>query len=273
MKKTKKLLQKLDERIENIKSSEDFKKMLEFFSRFHQYSFRNQALIEMQKPDATYVAGYKQWQEKFDRHVKKGEEGIAILAPQTYTTTETEVIEVEKQDGTVKEKEVEKEVTKTYFKTVYVFDISQTEGEPIPELDISIEDSFGELLEPLKEFTASKDIELEFKSFDKESFKGYSKMGKIVINDELNKTEQASTLVHELGHELLHDNVEKRFELTKEIKEMEAEAISFVILNHYGVETKSDKYLALYKESYDLQDSLKRIHEVSTEILDYLNSD
>ena len=82
-KNTAQLLSQLDKKIKEVKDSEEFKEMLTFFSKFHNYSYHNSILIKMQKPDATYVAGYRQWQKKFNRNVKNGEEGIAILAPFT----------------------------------------------------------------------------------------------------------------------------------------------------------------------------------------------
>lgn len=266
-KNTQELLQELDERIDLVKDSEEFKEMLKFFSRFHNYSYQNTILIQMQRPGATYVAGYKQCQDKFNRYVKKGEKGIAILAPYTYKKKVTEVKEVVLTTGEIQEEEVEKTIRKTYFKPVYVFDLTQTEGEPLPTLDIGIEDSYGELIKPLRKFTLNQGISLEFEGLS-EGLNGYSKGGKIVIDDKGNNTEKASILVHELGHELLHDK-DERLKLSKEIKEMEAEAVAFVVMDHYGVEIKSDKYLALYKKSYDLNESLSRIKGLSSRIISY----
>ncbi|PUU86271.1 MAG: hypothetical protein CI948_2886, partial [Halanaerobium sp.] len=82
--KTKKLLEQLNSRIDSVRESDEFKSMLQFLGKFHNYSYQNSILIQMQKPDASYVAGYKQWQKKFNRHVKKGEKAISILAPFTY---------------------------------------------------------------------------------------------------------------------------------------------------------------------------------------------
>ena len=89
--KTSELLKELDERIDNVQSSEEFKEVLEFFSKFHNYSYHNSILIMLQKPDATLVSGYRQWKKKFNRHVKKGEKGIAILAPFTYKKKKSDV--------------------------------------------------------------------------------------------------------------------------------------------------------------------------------------
>jgi len=233
--------------------------MLTCFSKFHEYSYQNSLLIKIQKPDATYVAGYRQWQDKFNRHVKKGEKGIAILAPFTYTTKET------KEDGDTVKKE---EVTKTYFKPVYVFDISQTEGEKLPAMEININDDFSELLKPLLDFSDLKGIEVNFKSLP-ENQNGYYSDGEIVIKETLHDTRKAAVLLHELAHAILHAQGESN-DLTQEIREMEAEAVAFVVANHYELDIDSEKYLALYKESYDLKESLKRINSAADEILEFL---
>jgi Zn-dependent peptidase ImmA (M78 family) len=259
--KTKMLLELLNNRIDSVRESEEFRKMLQFLGKFHNYSYQNSILIQMQKPDASYVAGYKQWQKKFNRHVKKGEKAISILAPFTYKKKVT----VEKKVG-AQLKEVEKEVKRIYFRPVNVFDVSQTEGDPLPNLDISVADDYSRLYKPLAQFTKFKDITLTLKVLS-ESLKGYSRGGKIVINKILNQTERSGVLVHELGHELLHQKCGS--ELSKEVKEMEAEAAAFVVMDHYGVDIKSDKYLALYKESYDLKQSLKRIDNLASEIINY----
>jgi len=264
-KKTAQLLESLNEKIDKVQSSSEFKKVLRFFSKFHNYSYQNSMLILMQKPEASFVAGYRQWQKKFNRHVKKGEKGIAILAPFTYKK------EVKKSNlnSDTDDQETE-EVKRTYFNTVYVFDISQTEGEPVPELDMELENTNQKLINLLLDYAKSQEIEIAFKSLSGGT-DGYSRGGEIVINDNANETEQASILVHELAHEHLHFNSKSNsLNLSKEIIEMEAEAVAFVVMDYFNIENKSDKYLALYKESYDLMESFKRINDVSSRILDYL---
>jgi antirestriction protein ArdC len=222
-------------------------------------------LILMQKPEASFVAGYRQWQKKFNRHVKKGEKGIAILAPFTYKK------EVKKSNlnSNTSDEETE-EVKQTYFNTVYVFDISQTEGEPVPQMDMELENTNQELINQLLDYAANQEIEVGFKPLSGGT-DGYSRGGEIVINDNANETEQASILVHELAHEHLHFTSESNsLNLSKEIIEMEAESVAFVVMDYFNIEIKSDKYLALYKESYDLMESFKRINDVSSRILDYL---
>lgn len=284
--KVKELLAELQKNIEEVKSSEEFQEMLECFSQFHDYSYHNSLLIKMQKPDATRVAGYRQWQEKFDRHVKKGEEGIAILAPFRYTTTKVVTEEVV-IDGKTVEEEVEKEVEKIHFRPVYVFDISQTEGEPLPELDLSVNDIRSDLLKPCLDFARDNNISVDFKKLIRDE-EGYARGNNIVIASSLNDTKKASVLLHELAHVLLH---QRNFEnttglstsseeessdggkLTKEIKELEAESIAYVVMHHFGVDIKSHRYLSLYRKSYDLAQSLSRIKSVSGKIISFIEKE
>ena len=217
---------------------------------------------------------------------------IRILAPQFYNK---KIKEIEKTD-TEEVKQARKKAKKyssykieqkdnkiilkqkqTYFKYVNVYDVSQTDGEPLPSLNMDMSDDMPELLKPLKDYTVKEGIELEFNKPANDPHltpgtQGYSQKGRVVINtEENNLTEQASILIHELAHEKLHD-FQKRVELTKEIKEMEADAVAYVVLNHYGIENTSDKYLALYKKDYDLKNSLNRIAKVSTEITQALDN-
>ncbi|MCF8000470.1 MAG: ImmA/IrrE family metallo-endopeptidase [Halanaerobiales bacterium] len=263
--KVKELLEELEERIDEVRSSEEFKEYLRFFSKFHNYSYQNIMLIKMQKSDATLVAGYKQWQKKFDRHVKKGEKGIVIMAPYKY---KKEVSEIKKVvvDGEVKEKEVKKEKQFVSFRPVYVFDVSQTEGKELPSWSIEeIEEENKQLLKPLIQYANKTGITVDFKGL-KDGLKGYSKGGEIVVDECLNNTEKASVCCHELAHEKLHYNCDTK-ELSKEIVELEAEAVSFVVMEYFNIKTLSEKYLALYKKGHNLMDSFKRIKSVSKEII------
>ncbi|MFW5961876.1 MAG: ArdC-like ssDNA-binding domain-containing protein [bacterium] len=262
--KTAELLKELDKRIDKVQSSDEFKEVLEFFSKFHNYSYHNSILIMMQKPEATLVAGYKQWQKKFNRHVKKGEKGIAILAPFSYKKK----ISKSNNDSNLKNDD-EREVIKTYFRPVYVFDVSQTSGKALPQLDLNLENSNSALFEPLKRYAISKGIKVQLKSLRK-GLDGYSRGGEIVVNTNTNLTEKASILAHEIAHELLHFRENKDLKLTKEIIEMEAESVAFVVMNYFGIEIKSDEYLALYKKSYNLMESLKRISDISSSMIDYV---
>lgn len=263
-KRVKKLLERLNKKIDDVKSSEEFKEYLLFFSKFHDYSYQNILLIKMQKPDATYVAGYRQWQDKFNRHVKKGEKGIMILAPYKYNKKVTK-IEEEKINGNIIEKEIEIEKRMINFRPVYVFDLSQTEGEAVPDWEIEVKDTRKKLLKPFVNYTRRRGINLEFKSL-REGLKGYSKGGKIVINSRLSDTEKVAVISHEIAHEDLHYDRDNK-KLTKEIVELEAEAVSFLVSEYFNIDNPSERYLALYKKSYDLMESFKRINRESRQII------
>ncbi len=257
--KTKALLKKLSEGIREIQSSEEFRAVLDCMAHFHSYSWRNTLLIHFQNPQATRVAGYRTWQ-KLGRQVRKGEKGISILAPSTYKKKETEV-----DPETGEEIEVEKDVS--FFFPVCVFDISQTEGEEMPEIEFKpIDDTHAGALEKLLKLAGERNIEVEFA--DLANCEGVSTNGKIKIQSSKNPTEKALILIHELAHELLHWNPETRPKLTREQKELEAEATAYVVAQALGIpETNSEKYLALYQKSCSLEESLEAIHQTSRKIL------
>jgi len=263
-KKVKELLKELDERIDKIQSSKEFKEYLKFFSKFHNYSYHNILLIKMQKPDAKLVAGYKQWQKKFNRYVKKGEEGIMILAPYKYKKKVTE-LKKEVNEGNIVETEVEKEKEFVSFRPVYVFDISQTKGEPVPSWKIEVKDTRKDLLNPFIDYTSERGIIVEFRRL-RDCLKGYSEGGKVVINDKLNDTGKVAVLAHEVAHEDLHYDCDDR-KLTEEMVELEAESVSFLVSEYFNIDNPSERYLALYKKSYDLGESFKRINRVSRNII------
>lgn len=250
--RTKQLLDKLKEGIQQVQSSEDFKRMLNAMSRFHNYSLRNVLLIQFQCPNATRVAGYHTW-IKLGRQVKKGEKALWIFAPMVFKHKDNE-------------NDSEDEVV-TMFKPVPVFDLSQTEGEPLPTIQQNqIANTHEQLLSELQGLCGKLKIEIKFEEL--RGMDGVSKIGSVIINSKKNPTEQAVILLHELAHEKIHDTREKRKELSQEQIELEAEATAFVVCEQLGLpETNSDRYLALYSKSYDLQESLAAIHQASQEIL------
>lgn len=190
--------------------------------------------------------------------MKKGEKAIWIFAPMN--------VKRKNDDGKDDEEE-----TITIFKPVPVFDLSQTEGEEIPTLKMNpIANSHEELLHRLRELSGKMKIEILFEELS--SMEGVSRIGQVVIDSRKNPTEQAIILIHELAHEMIHDTIQTRLKLSKEQKEMKAEAVAYVVSQQLDLpETNSDKYLALYHKSYDLQESLKVIHQASQEIIKLLN--
>lgn len=265
-------LELLKEKIENFKNSDELKNFLKTYSQFHNYSLNNTLLIHFQtNGKATRVAGYKTW-EKLGRHVKKGEKGIKIFAP-SYYYKEVPVkdkqgnIMLDENGNTITEK-----VKVDYFRMVTVFDISQTEGRELPVLDLSIKEDISELDKPLLNYAHKNNINVTYKTPADDLLlfqgaKGYSSGGKVVINADIPISDQTSVLIHELAHEKLHHNLPEGVVYTQEQEEMEADAVSFVVLNRYGIDSKSEKYLALYHKDYDIMESLDRITKVSSDII------
>jgi len=251
--KTGYLLSRLSEGVKAIQSTGQFKAVLDCMASFHAYSWRNTILIHLQYPSASKVAGYRTW-EKFGRHVKRGEKGISILAPSIYKKKE-------------KETDEDVETSVTYFFPVCVFDVKQTEGDELPKIHLkTVENTHAETLEKILGFADKCGISVEF--VELANCEGISTGGKVKIQKDKNPTEKVLILIHELAHELLHWDAEKRPKLTREQKEMEAEATAYVVANALGIpETNSTEYLALYHKSYSLEKSLEVIHETAQKIL------
>jgi len=217
-------------------------------------------MIAHQRPDATHVAGYRKWLE-LGRHVKKGEKGIAILAPLSYRR------KTENDDG--------EEITLhhvTGFRVVHVFDVSQTEGQPLPEL-AGVSGDARELVPRIEKVIRRQGISLSYETLI--GAEGYSAGGKIVGDERLQAEERFAVLCHELGHEKLHQG-QRRHETTKTIRETEAEAVAFVVCRAFGLEslTRSADYIQLHRGDVEvLAESLDFIRKVSAEIIEALRSD
>lgn len=257
-------LQTLIEEIKSEKSSETLLGYLDFCSRFHRYSFYNKILIWIHMPDSTRVAGFHSW-KKLGRSVKKGEKGIPIFAP----------IRVKKKLKPADNKEITEEDENTYqeqdnlfFKVVYVWDVLQTEGEPLPEEpDITnIKGSAGNMLPLIENHILSEGISLEYINNLGNAY-GVSKGGKIVVLSSLTDTQKFWVLAHELAHEYLHKKTE-RITYSKKLKETEAEATAYIVCRHFGLNPKSSTYLAIYQtEDIDIQGSFGRITSTASRIL------
>lgn len=240
--------------------SERLTQYLGTMARFHSYSWGNVMLIMFQFPGATHVAGFHTW-KKLGRTVKKGEQGIVILAPVLRRVGE--IIE-KKADGTEEAKPL-RQIVNT--KPVYVFDISQTEGKELPQL-ASIAGEPGEHIERIKSFIAGKNIKLEYAKYLNGAL-GVSEGGTVKCLEGLTPAEEFHVLVHEVGHELLHRG-ERRKETTKRTRELEAEAVAFVVCTAVGLDAKasSTDYIHLYQgDSEKLAESLQFIRGVASEIL------
>jgi hypothetical protein len=234
--------------------SEKLKEHLAAMARFHRYSLYNVMLIASQRPDATRVAGYQKWRE-FGRFVKKGAKGIFILAPiLTKKTAEQDNPEEDSARVAVG------------FRAVYVFDLSDTDGEPLPELGNAQGDPAG-YTERLKDFVIQRSIQLEY-SDSIYPAQGQCAPGKITLLPGQCPAEEFATLAHEVAHSLLHQQ-ERRAETTKCVRETEAEAVAFVVCEAIGLQAdNSADYIQLYSgDKETLTESLEHVQRASAEIL------
>ena len=241
--------------------SERLKEYLAAMARFRRYSWGNVMLIASQKPNATHVAGFHAW-HKLGRFVKKGEKGILILAP---------IIRKEAENN--RATEPDESSTAVGFRAAYVFDISQTDGQPLPEIG-SVNGDPREYHERLAKFIADQGITLEH-SQDIAPARGTSSGGKITLLPGQSPAEEFATLSHEVAHELMHRN-ERRSTTSKRIRETEAEAVSFVVCNAIGLETGSAArdYIGLYGgDAKLLGESLEYVQRTATQILNAIGAD
>ncbi|MFO0941570.1 MAG: ArdC family protein [Pirellulales bacterium] len=261
----------LNELAETLKQgkSDQLMEYLGTMSRFHQYSFGNCMLIALQNPTATYVAGFSRWKE-LNRFVKKGEKGIAILAP---------LVGKRKRDSSEIESPVPADNAEPNngkvlygFRVVYVFDVSQTEGEELPEF-ASLGGDPGDKLDLLDSIIRSKGIAIEYVESLPCDANGMSEGGKVSINSTRSRAQMFSTMVHELAHELLHWG-DRREGTTKVVRETEAESVAYVVCRWAGLEcsTKASDYIQLWNgDEKVLLQSLELIRNVASQIISELD--
>lgn len=219
--------------------------------RFHNYSWGNIFLILSQKPDASRVAGFNTWR-KFSRFVKKGEKGIVIIAPMLIKP---------KEDAGGEEKKLLR------FKGVYVFDVSQTDGEPLPEFARVGGNPNGHT-DRLKTLVTTQGITLEYAP-TLGGAKGLSHGGRIELLSDMPAAEEFAVLTHELAHEMLHKG-DRRKDTSKTVRETEAEAVAFVVSQAIGLETGTHAadYIQLYAgDKATLAASLELIQKTAAEII------
>lgn len=239
--------------------SEAFTAYLAAMSRFHRYSFGNILEIARQRPDATRVAGIRTWNE-FGRRVNKGEKGIRIFAPMVRAKKESEERAEPAPDG----KRIH---IVTGFRAVYVFDVSQTSGDDLPE-PAKATGEVGECRELLFSFLGQLGIEIEYNEAIAPA-QGVSYGGRIALLPGQSPAEELTTLIHETGHELLHRG-DRRAATTKTVRELEAEAVAFVVGQAVGLQmgTASADYITLYNGNAEmLTESLEAIQHASATIL------
>lgn len=234
--------------------SEGLREYLAAMARFHRYSVCNVMLILSQRPNASRVAGYQTWKQ-FGRYVKKGAKGILVLAP---VLRKKAVEEASKEEDSAK--------VLVGFRAVYVFDLADTDGQPLPGIGETEGNPSG-YIERLKAFLSERNIRLEYSDAIHPA-KGLCAPGMIVLLPGQTPAEEFATLAHETAHALLHQH-ERRAQTTKSIRETEAEAVAFVVCESIGLKAeRSADYIQLYCGDKDmLTESLEHVHRASAEIL------
>lgn len=280
------IMQSLESGVEELFTSNRYQEFLKTMAKFHNYSFNNTMLIAMQRPDATLVTSYKNWQS-MGRQVMKGEKGITIIAPAPYKKMkEKEVLDENQRpimgtDGKPKTEQVE--VTVPHFKAVTVFDIAQTSGEPIqtlaPELLTAAVQDFDSFMQAIQRISP---VPIRFDEIDGNANGYYHNADKeIVIKKGLSESQTLKTAIHETAHAKLHDKeimeslgVEKD-RLTKEV---EAESVAYCVCYSFGLDTSdySFPYIAGWSSSREMKEmkaSMDVIRKTAGEMIDQLTEE
>ena len=282
--RVKEITDQLEAGIADLFNSEQYTTWLKTMSKFHDYSLNNTLLIAFQKPDATLVAGYTAWQKQFGRQVQKGEKAIRILAPTPYK----QKVEMEKLDpvtqspvldengNPVKE---EKEILRSAFKVVSVFDVSQTQGREIPSLGVDeLTGDVGEYEAFFEALKRSCPVPMKFESIQGGA-KGYYHQTdrRIALQEGMSELQTIKTAIHEMTHQRLHaigpDQKPKDMpQQTRNSKEVEAESVAYTICQHFGIDTSeySFAYIAGWshgKETPELKASLMTIRKTASEMI------
>lgn len=283
--KLKELLEQAEQGTKAVFESENYRNYLATMSKFHSYSFRNSLLILMQKPEATHVAGYAAWKKKFNRQVQRGESGIQIVG---YSPRKVNV-EQEKKDSSgntiigADGKPVMEKVTLQVpsYVPVSVFDVSQTEGEPLPqlvnELNGSVE-AYQDLMQAIRDVSP---FPVSFEEIQGGA-KGFCDpvTQRIVIQQGMSEAQSVKTAIHEVTHADLHapeQNLILADRTDRRTREIEAESTAFVVCEHYGIDTSdyTFPYLASWsssKELAELQSSLETIQKQAGDLIDKIDT-
>ncbi|MDR0140157.1 ArdC-like ssDNA-binding domain-containing protein [Metabacillus idriensis] len=260
----------LDQGIQEVMMSEKFQEWLKFLSSFHSYSFNNTILIYMQRPNATLVKGFNEW-KKHGRFVKKGAKAIKVLAPLIGKEKEKEE---EKKDNGNKEKE--KKVL-FGFKYVNVFDVSSTDGEELPAPTVKLLEGDGEQEKALlKEWMRKIEIPVVFEDIGEANGYYHLVCHYIAIHEGRSTVQQLKTLIHEYAHHLLHRKGAKFEQEGSRIREAQAEAVAYVVMNHFGYETGdySFGYIAGWSEDiHNMKQIGSDIVACSHQVIEVLNKE
>ena len=281
----------IEQGIKELFESEKYMRYLSVMSKFHRYSVNNTMLIYMQKPEATLVAGFNKWKNQFARHVKKSGHGITIIAPTPY---KKKIEEMKRDpdthapilDADGKAVMEEKEIEIPMFRPVKVFDVSQTDGKPLPELASSLSGTVPHYEAFLEALRRSAPVPIEFEPMAANTDGYFSPdQQRIAIREGMSEVQTVSATVHEIAHSKLH-NRQKMQETAaagdnapdqpkpkdRRTEEVEAESISYAVCQYFGIQTGENSfgYIATWskdKELKELRASLETINKTSCELI------
>lgn len=267
------IMNALEDGVLQFMNSDSYKEYLKAVGRFHNYSTNNIMLITMQKPDASLVAGYSTWKKHFNRNVMRGEKGIKIIAPMP-VTVEKEQDKVDQYGNTFKEKVL---VTIPKFHAVTVFDISQTEGDPLPDIsptelkaDVKNYDAFIEAVKSVSP------VPIDFMDIEG-SAKGYFNVAtnRISVANNMSQSQTMKTMIHEIAHSLLHNKANLGVFVDTKTKEVQAESVAFSVCSYFGIDTSeyTFPYVSAWSGDKDirtLKDSLDLIKTTSSQLINQI---
>ena len=251
------MFKKIDDGVKAVFESDKYKECLRYMSKFTNYSAGNCILIMLQKPDASLVAAFGKWKQ-LGRTVNKGEKGIAILAPMVFKNKEQN-----------DENDEEQEKTTIGFKKVYVFDVSQTDGEPVPEyvhdLDEDIESEHVKAVINAVQSVTGLSVDVEDIAGGAKGYYSHSEQ-RIVIKSSLSGAQAIKTAIHECAHALLHDPDKNMTtaNTTRNDKEVQAESVAYIVASRYGLDTSeySFPYIASWSQGKQLEQLNRFLNEI-----------
>lgn len=291
----KEITDRLEQGIRDLFESGRYMEYLRSMSRFHRYSLNNTVLIYIQRPDATLVSGFNKWRDQFGRNVKRDEKGIKIIAPTPYKIKK----EMEKldpvtrapmldRDGKVVMEEVEIKIP--MYRVVSVFDVSQTEGRPLPQLAENLSGDvkeYGIFLDALKH---ASPVPMAFEAMEPNTDGYFSQEEqRIAIRAGMSEVQTVSAAIHEITHARLHDtsaqqlaaaqdneNAEPPKPKDRRTEEVEAESVSYAICQYYGIQTAANSfgYIASWskgKELPELRASLETINKTASGLIEEID--
>lgn len=268
--------------IRDLFESDKYRQYLSVMSRFPRYSLNNTMLIYMQKPDATLVAGYERWKKQFGRYVRRGERGITIIAPTSFKKKiqeqkldpDTKAPVLDKNGNIVME---EKEIEIPTYRPVKVFDVSQTDGNPLPSLVDSLSGTVKNYEAFLEALCRSSPVPVSMEPMSAKMDGYFSRdQQRIAVREGMSEVQTISAVIHEIAHSKLH-NYEKAAEgegkeKDRRTEEVEAESISYAVCQYYGIETGGNSfgYIASWsqgKELPELRASLEIINKTAGSLI------